>query len=201
MTVALAILAGGRGARLGGVAKGLLRRDGRTLLEAQLALGARFDERLIVAGDGGPYQEIGRAHGARIVPDVRPGLGAPGGLHAALSQTRCDWVLAAACDMPFLTGPCLARLLEERSEETDAVSFEVGGRLEPFPSLWRREVLPLITASLDRQPSMRELLTSLRLRRLDQAALAAVDPGLRAVRSVNNLEELAAAGVGLPAAP
>jgi molybdopterin-guanine dinucleotide biosynthesis protein A len=201
VTVALAILAGGRGVRLGGVAKGLLRQGGRTLIESQLGFGAHFDERLIVTGDAVPYLPFARAHRARIVGDLRPGLGAPGGLHAALCQSRCDWVVAVACDMPFLSWPPLARLLEERAEDMDAAAFEVGGWLQPFPSLWRREAAPLLTARLERQPALRELLTSLRLRRLDQAALAAVDPDLRAVRSVNRPEELTAAGLARPAEP
>lgn len=196
MTVALAILAGGQGSRLGGVAKGLLRREGRTLMEAQLALGAHADETLIVANDPAPYRPFAQALGARIVADVIPGRGAPGGLHAALTHVRSDWVLALACDMPFLTWPLLARLLSERTEEVDAAAYVLAQALIPLPSVWRRSLLPGIEARLPSQPSLRALLEQTRLCRVD--AGRGEDARGRALFSVNAPEDLTQAGVLRP---
>jgi molybdopterin-guanine dinucleotide biosynthesis protein A len=195
---ALAILAGGRGERLGGVAKGLLRLGGRTLIEAQLALGAAFDETLIVTDDPGPYQALG----ARIVPDRQKGRGAPGGVHAALAAAQSDWVLVVACDMPFLTPAVLDRLLAERTGPFDVVAFEGPGEehcaLQPLPSLWRRAVAEEVGLRLAEGPSLRRLCEAFRLYRLPDAALARVDPSRKALLSVNRPEELLRHGLSRP---
>src|SRR5713226_3674568 len=78
--VTLAIIAGGGGHRLGGVAKGLLTLEGRPLIERILDLRPRFSEVLLVADNPGAY----KAYGLRSVPDLVEGRGAPGGVHAAL---------------------------------------------------------------------------------------------------------------------
>src|SRR6266851_3734325 len=77
--VTLAIIAGGGGHRLGGVAKGLLTLEGRPLIERILDLRPRFSEVLLVADNPGAY----KAYGLRSVPDLVEGRGAPGGVHAA----------------------------------------------------------------------------------------------------------------------
>lgn len=190
----LAILAGGRGERLGGVAKGLLRLGGKTLIEAQLALGRDFAGTLIVSDDPAPYEGFG----ARIVPDLVKGRGAPGGLHAALSQARDEWVLLVACDMPFLTPAVLDRLLAERGGEVDVVAFEAEGALQPLPSLWRQGLSADVREALGEAPSLRRLCERYRLVRLPEAALARVDPTKRALLSVNRPEELLRHGLSLP---
>src|SRR5713226_3320767 len=73
--VTLAIIAGGGGHRLGGVAKGLLTLEGRPLIERILDLRPRFSEVLLVADNPGAY----KAYGLRSVPDLVEGRGAPGG--------------------------------------------------------------------------------------------------------------------------
>lgn len=193
MSVALAILAGGKGERLGGVPKGLLRREGRTLIEAQLELGAGFDEALVVANDPEPYREWGR-----IVPDLLPGRGAPGGLHAALAHARSEWVLVLACDMPFVTSEVLEQLLEGQGPQIDVVAYQVDGSLQPLPSLWRRAIAPEVGRLLEGQPSLRALCEAFRLQRIEGEALGRIDPGRRAVLSVNRPEDLEEQGVGWP---
>src|SRR5205814_10111614 len=99
MTVAAAIVAGGRGRRLGGVDKAQLSIGGITILERQLAvLRPLFDEVLLVADDPSRYE----GSGARLVRDLVPEAGPLAGLDAALAATRADAVLLLGCDLPFL---------------------------------------------------------------------------------------------------
>src|SRR5260370_41047600 len=88
--VTLAIIAGGGGHRLGGVAKGLLTLEGRPLIERILDLRPRFSEVLLVADTPGAY----KAYGLRSVPDLAEGRGAPGGVHAALGAARTPCLFA-----------------------------------------------------------------------------------------------------------
>ena len=194
--VTLAILAGGRGERLGGVAKGLLVVEGEPVLARVLALGPRFGDVLLVANDAAPYVRFG----LRAVADVLPGRGAPGGVQAALAGARTAWVLAVACDMPFITAAAVAVLLEARAPGVDAVAFQVGGRVEPLLALYRQTLAgPWGEALRDAEPSLRALLARSSARLLPEDALRAVDPGLRAVVSVNTPEDLVRHGASLPA--
>ncbi len=193
--VTLAIIAGGKGERLGGVAKGLLVVDGRPVLEHLLALSPLFGDVLLVANEPAPYARFN----VRTVGDTLRGRGAPGGVHAALGAARTEWVLAVACDMPFVRAEAVRPLLAARSADVDAVCFEVGGRWEPLLAVYRRALAnPWGAVLREEEPSLRRLLSNCRTRILPEAALRAVDADLRAVVSVNTPEDLEHHGVQRP---
>jgi molybdenum cofactor guanylyltransferase len=194
LDVSLAILAGGRGRRLGGLPKGLLLRDGRPLLAHLLALSPKFAEVLLVTSESTPY----RGFPVRMVADVISDRGAPGGVHAALVHAATPWVLVVAADMPFVTGVVVEVLLAQRSEGVDAVGFEVDGRLQPLLACYRTSLATAWGAALDAGPSFFTLWQTVRSRVLPQQALAQVDPGCRAVLSVNTAEDARALSIGLP---
>lgn len=106
-TVTGVILAGGRATRYGGTAKGLERVAGRRIIDRVAdALRAVCDDLLLVANDPDASSWL---PGVRCAPDVLPGLGSLGGIHAALAHARGP-VLVVAWDMPFVTAPLLADL-------------------------------------------------------------------------------------------
>ncbi|WP_426756014.1 molybdenum cofactor guanylyltransferase [Myxococcus sp. Y35] len=192
--VTLAIIAGGQGRRLSGVPKGLLVAEGRTVLERLLVLASRFGDVLLVANAPEPYARFG----LRTVADVVPGKGAPGGVHAALVAARTPWVMAVACDMPFIAPEVPGVLLDGADEDVDAVCFEVGGRLEPLLAVYRSALASAWGEALAVNPSMRELLSRVRTRLLPEDVLRAVDPTLRSLANVNTPEDLERYGVALP---
>ncbi|QSQ21571.1 molybdenum cofactor guanylyltransferase [Pyxidicoccus parkwayensis] len=192
--VTLAIIAGGQGRRLSGVPKGLLSVDGRTVLERLLAQSRHFEDTLLVANVPEPYARFG----LRTVADVVRDKGAPGGVHAAMTAARTTWVVAVACDMPFVSTEALRVLLGARSEAVDAVCFEVSGRLEPLLAAYRTELAATWGESLKEDPSLRQLLSRVRTRLLPEDTLRAVDPELRSLVNVNTPEDLARHGVTLP---
>lgn len=198
--VTLAVVAGGRGERLGGVAKGLLEVEGRTVVERLVGLAAELGvaEVLLVANAPGPYAR----YGLRTVADVVEGKGAPGGVHAALVGARTEWVLAVACDMPFVSAEAARVLLQARSAEVDAVCFEVAGRLEPLLAVYRAALAEDWGEELRKgNPSLRALLGRCRARCLPETALREVDEEARAVVSINTPEDLASHGVKRPKSP
>jgi molybdopterin-guanine dinucleotide biosynthesis protein A len=174
----LAILAGGRGERLGGVDKGSLRCEGRTLLERLHDLATLTRDVLVIHAQD----------------DVVRGKGAPGGLTTALCRAKTPFVLAVCCDMPHVSLSA-ARALTE-TDVDDAVAFETEHGLQPFPALYRAALGPLWRVHLEKgNPALRELLAATRLRRLD---LQACDPTGRSVLSVNTPDDAKALGVTLP---
>jgi molybdenum cofactor guanylyltransferase len=111
-----AIIAGGRATRFGGTAKGLERVGGVRMIDrVAAALIESCDDLIVVANDAAAQ---GWIPGARVVADVRPGVGALGGLHAALANAR-DAVLVLAWDSPFVPGG-LMRALRDAGEAAGA---------------------------------------------------------------------------------
>ncbi|MBU8897279.1 molybdenum cofactor guanylyltransferase [Corallococcus sp. M34] len=192
--VTLALIAGGRGTRLSGVAKGLLVVEGLTVMERQLALAPLFAEVVLVANAPEPYARFG----LRTVPDAIAGKGAPGGVHAALGAARTPWVFAVACDMPFVSAEVVRAVLAARREDVDAVCGEVAGRWEPLLAVYRARLAGAWGDALAEDPSLRRLLERARTQVLPESELRAVDPRLRAWVNVNTHEELALHSVSLP---
>ena len=192
-----ALLAGGCGARLGGVPKGLLRLDGSPLAARTLEIfAALFERSLLVTSDPAPYQDLS----VPLLADRVPGKGAPGGLHAALHAARSGWVFAAACDMPFLREEPI-RFLAARRAGVLAVLVRCGGRLHPLHALWSRDCLPALEELLaSGEPSLRDLALSVPTRVIEEAEWLEVDPGGRALENANTPGDLSRLGL-LPPPP
>jgi len=185
--VSLAIVAGGGARRLGGVCKPLLRVRGRTVLDRLLALSTLADEVLLISADPRLPET-----GLRRVEDVVPGRGAPGGVQAAMAQSRSPWVLAVAGDMPFLDGRAVLPLLDARGPQVDAVGYVVAGRLEPLAALYRSALAPQWEAELGSAGrSFPVLWAGLRGVTLPEQTLRDATGDVRAVLSLNLPSDLA----------
>lgn len=110
------IFVGGRGSRLGGVAKGLLPAPGSTVTLVQRlcdeARAALPQAELVLVGASTAYSSIGLAS----VPDAPENIGPIGGLGGLLAhaQTRgARHALALACDLPRIGRGMLQRLASE----------------------------------------------------------------------------------------
>ena len=130
-SVAGAIIAGGEASRFGGKPKGLELVGGKRILDrlAEVMTAALGQPPLLVANApeaGGWRPDL------RTVADVRPGVGALGGIYTAVVESPAP-VVCVAWDMPFVSG-ALIRELAGRLAEHDAVLPESGGRrgVEPL---------------------------------------------------------------------
>jgi molybdopterin-guanine dinucleotide biosynthesis protein A len=188
------LVAGGKATRMGGAPKGLLRVGEEPIAARSLALfGRLFGRAIVVANDPVPYAALG----APVVPDLLPGRGAPGGLHAALRASETPWVFAAGCDMPFLDEGAIAFLAAQR-EGADAVLVRAGGRLEPLHAFWSRACLAPLEALLARgEPSLRDLAAAVHARIVEEEAYRAADPALRSLENANTPEDVARLGIDL----
>lgn len=108
MQIAGAIIAGGRGRRMGNPHKAAIRlRDGTTSAQRLAAAlhGAGCSPVVIVANDATPYP------GMRVIPDLRPGLGPLAGIEAAMIALAPAPVCLVAGDMPNLGSADLRQLI------------------------------------------------------------------------------------------
>jgi molybdopterin-guanine dinucleotide biosynthesis protein A len=126
------ILAGGFSSRMG-EDKSRLRLGGRTFVEIAARALSTVSGRVSVVGSR-PGVE---SHGLTVVRDIHEGLGALGGLHAALAACETRWAAVVSCDLPFVTRELFERLASMRDDEVDAVApVQEDGRPQPLCALY-----------------------------------------------------------------
>lgn len=158
----LVVLAGGRGRRLGGVPKGLIRLgNGETIVERLLRL-ARGPA-ILSANHPEWYERLD----VPVVGDLVPDKGAPGGVVTGLAMAGTEWVFVVACDMPFVSRELLESLERRVHAGVDALCFTREGQLEPLCGLYRRALVHDWAPRLDGNPSLRALITSSRYETLE----------------------------------
>lgn len=108
----MGICVGGRGSRMGGVNKALLRAPdtGETLIARLIRLGREAGHEVVLLGAA----ELGaESAGALQLPDAAPDLGPLAGLQSLLAHAADRAALCIACDMPYVSAGLLARLATE----------------------------------------------------------------------------------------
>ena len=139
-SLAVIILAGGEGRRLGG-GKPLRMLGAATLLDRAIEKALRWSDTVAISA-----RETSQVVDARLpVLLDPPGFHGPlAGLAAARGLER-DLVLTIPCDMPFLPDDLPARLLAVLRGHAAAVAV-AAGQIHPVCALWRRSALDGIEA-------------------------------------------------------
>ena len=134
------ILAGGRGARMGGVDKGLVEVAGRPMVEHVLA--AVVEQAGAVAINANRSTDHYARYGHPVIPDRLGGFQGPlAGMASALEAAATEFVLFVPCDSPLVVaslGPRLHAALAEGGADI-AVAHD-GERMHPVFVLVRRTV-------------------------------------------------------------
>ena len=191
------VLAGGRGSRLGGVAKADLELGGVRLVDratsAARGIGA---ERVVVVG---PAEAA--SHGSVLVREDPPFSGPLAAVAAALPELTADWTLLLSCDLvhPELVCRRLVHALGALDDDGDAVDGLVlqddAGRAQWLSGVHRTAALRSAVAALhgdiaDRP--LRRLFIDERLRRIDAPTWETADidsaDDLAAVRRVTRVD-------------
>lgn len=105
------------------------------------------DEIIVTTNQPAGYEFLG----LRLVPDLKPGRGALGGLYTAVASVASSLVAVAACDMPFASPDFFEgarRIMDE--EESDVVIAKTDEGYEPLHALYRRTTcLPAIESAIE----------------------------------------------------
>ncbi len=144
------ILSGGQNRRFGSH-KALARVGGHRIIDrVGDALRDAVDRVVVVANDLATYAEIE----TDVRPDVRPGLGALGGVYTAVRWAEGEGyavALTVACDMPFLPPALLARLVDEADRNAVTAAASEGPRgVEPLCAVYGIGCRGAIEAALAR---------------------------------------------------
>jgi molybdopterin-guanine dinucleotide biosynthesis protein A len=115
-SIALGILAGGRGSRLGGRDKGWVEVDGVAQIRRVLDLLSGHVDRVLVSANR--HLDEYRALGVEIVPDRWPDFPGPfAGLASLFSRQREDWLLTVPVDVQRIPADFVPRLAAVQARE------------------------------------------------------------------------------------
>jgi molybdenum cofactor guanylyltransferase len=182
----VAVLAGGRGQRLGG-AKAMTLIGGEPLIHRPLA----------AARDAGLEAIVIAKRSTRLPPLAEPVVYEPerprhplcgtiAALEHAASRSPAAAVLLLACDMPFLTAPLLSWLAS-----LDGVAMgETGGRAQPLLARCAPESLPILREALTARSSLRAAIVLLEPRIVDERELSRFGDPERLCFNVNDEQDL-----------
>jgi molybdopterin-guanine dinucleotide biosynthesis protein A len=181
-----AILAGGRSRRLGGRDKSRLVIGGRTILARQLEVLQHVVPRIvIVANAPGQFADAG----VPVLPDALPGSGSLGGIYTALADAGGP-VLILACDMPFVTAPFLARVIEA-GQDADIAIPRSGDGYQPLCANYAPACAGPLRRRIE-QGALKvvDLLADVRVRELGPDEIAAFDPDGLLLLNVNTADDV-----------
>ncbi|MFZ2269211.1 MAG: molybdenum cofactor guanylyltransferase MobA [Azonexus sp.] len=146
------ILAGGQGARMGGLDKGLQELRGQPLVAWAIDRLAPQTGALMISANRNAERYAG--FGYPVIadnPHVAQGdfQGPLAGIQAGLQQLRTPWLLTAPCDVPELPVDLARRLFAAVQSEGCQIALVIAaGRRQPVIALLHRDLLPSLEAYL-----------------------------------------------------
>ncbi len=173
---------------MGGKNKAFLQLGSKQFLDCLLeTLSPLTDDILLVARDPALFSEWG----LRTVPDIHRVRCALTGLHAGLAHCRTSHAFVAACDAPLLQ-PSLARgIMQQATQDIDAVVPEYEGYLEPLCAVYSTSCLPHAESMLQRGiHQIRRLYPLVRTRKLGPEFIRSLDPDMDSFVNVNTDNDL-----------
>lgn len=183
------IQAGGQSSRMG-EDKALKMFLGRPLIQRVVErLSPIADELIVTTNRLEDYSFLN----LRLIPDLKPGRGALGGLYTAIASASNPFVAVVACDMPFASATFLDAatklMVQEGADVVIARSGEEG--YEPLHAVYRRETcLAAIEAAIEAdQWKVIAWFPKVNLRVLTQDEIKHIDPDGLAFWNVNTPEE------------
>jgi molybdopterin-guanine dinucleotide biosynthesis protein A len=186
------IQAGGQSARMG-EDKALKLFLGKPLIQRVIErLAPIADELIVTTNRPAEYAFLG----LRLVPDLKAGRGALGGLYTALASAAHPLVAVVACDMPFASEKFFESAIQLAGQETaDIVIAKTGAGYEPLHALYRRATcLPAVEAALEAgQWKVVAWFPKVKIRELAPDEIKQVDPSGLCFWNLNTPAEFAQA--------
>ena len=179
------ILAGGQSRRLGRD-KAVEIIGGQPLIRRVIdRIGLLSDEVVVVVADQARGDALPLSQQHRVVLDSYPGTGSLGGIFSGLQAARNRWVVAVACDMPFLNLELLRRMMSLR-QNVDVVVPVVEGRPEPTHALYSKACLPFIEPRLlSGDLKISGFFEEVKINYISDLEIAALDPEYLSFFNVN----------------
>ena len=159
MTITGFVLAGGQSTRMG-CDKAFLRIQGQRLIEWVIQRLQPHVDRVVVIGHTKNSPRLRELHVADVLTDVRPSYGPLMGLYTGLMMSETPLNLFVPCDMPWIDGRLIERLIQACQADIQVVASEHPREgIQPFPLVCHLNVCRTIGALLDQgKRSLHDLL-------------------------------------------
>lgn len=145
------ILAGGKGKRMGGIYKGALVYQKETFIQRLVNILKKETTKLYISYG---TEHRGNFTGCELLFDRYSDIGAIGGLLEGFSNGSEEWMLVAACDMPFLEGKMYQYLwaaLESASENYIGVVPVMNGKIHPLAAIYRKSMAETLKKQIEKK--------------------------------------------------
>ncbi len=151
--ITLAILAGGKATRMGGVNKAMLKIDGKTFVSKIFeSLSPLFANTIIISNNEEDYE----LHNVKVFPDIYKNMGPLGGIHSALINSNTLYVFVVSCDMPFVSLEIANEIATQfLSNEIDILVPKIESYQEPLFAIYSKHLtnkIESILAKTDGKP-------------------------------------------------
>ncbi|QKG79592.1 molybdenum cofactor guanylyltransferase [Tenuifilum thalassicum] len=136
--ITLAILAGGKARRLGGIDKALIKVDGIPIISRIYnTFKDSVTETIIISNSSIQYPIP-----AKIFPDIIPNCGPLGGIHSALSHSSFKTCFVISADMPFPNLSIFKKLLAaHKNSKVDITIPKHDDLIEPLFGFYNKNTL------------------------------------------------------------
>lgn len=192
--IAAAILTGGYARRLLGRDKSRLvvSRDGRTILDRQLAMLAPLAAEILIVTSAARLPDFTGVPGARVVADAHPDAGPLGAVLTALDAAAADAVFVIGGDMPDVTAALVAALAARHAAGgRDVTAPESPRGIEPLAAIYARSARPALAAALaSGDLSLRHALARVRLEVMPARDVAVHGRPERLFRNINSPDDM-----------
>jgi molybdenum cofactor guanylyltransferase len=143
------ILAGGRGTRMGGIAKGLAPFAGKPMIEWVVT--AIRPQVHTIRVSANRYREAYAGLGFPVLPDLRTETVGPlGGIERGLTECLTPWLLVVPCDSPVLPIHLTEHLLQAAQAENRTATYASCDGREHYTHLLVHQSLRMdLTQALD----------------------------------------------------
>jgi molybdopterin-guanine dinucleotide biosynthesis protein A len=171
---------------MNGKNKALMDIGGQSLVQRILGVfSPLFCQSFLVAKNPLDYQEAQ----ILVVSDLYPVSASLAGLHAALFYSPTPWVFVCACDMPFIKKEMIGLLLSFAGDRFDVIVPSTSLGMEPLCALYSTRCLKEVSRCLaENRLKISGFFENVRVARIAEEKLVAVDPKLESFFNINTPE-------------
>lgn len=188
------VLAGGKSSRFG-QEKAEMELSGQRVLTGLIRTLRSFPfQSVAVVRSGGKAGDL--PDQVEILEDDQEGLGPLGGILTALKHL-VGGVLVTACDMPLVSGALIEWLLGRYDAGAEAVIPRHAGRMEPFPGIYARGMIPMMDeAARSGRFALYQLLEEVRVRFVEVPERFSVELEFANVNTPEDFRRISALAAG-----
>ncbi|MBT3301766.1 MAG: molybdenum cofactor guanylyltransferase [Bacteroidetes bacterium] len=130
------ILCGGKSSRMG-KDKGLLKFDGKSLMENAISILKPYADQIIICSNNTNYKQFNYP----VIPDIIKDIGPAAGILTGLNYSNTDYNIVISCDTPFVDAALIDHLLLSHKSNFDATIPVHGQHVEPLVGIYSKNFI------------------------------------------------------------